>query len=165
MKPFLNSIHIHPAHIILTFSHWQRISADPLYTIYFILLNPLHGQADSLLLHIHSKYSYIHHIPDRNCLKRMFNISLTHLGDMHQSILMNTDIHKCPEINDITDSSLKDHTFFEVFHIKYICTKYRFRHLITWISCRFFQFFYNIAKCRLTDSQLFCKLLIVLNLF
>ena len=79
MKPFLNSIHIHPAHIILTFSHWQRISADPLYTIYFILLNPLHGQADSLLLHIHSKYSYIHHIPDRNCLKRMFNISLTQL--------------------------------------------------------------------------------------
>ena len=37
----------------------------------------------------------------------MFNISLTHLGDMHQSILMNPDIHKCPEINDIADSSLK----------------------------------------------------------
>ena len=84
---------------------------------------------------------------------------------MHQSILMNTDIHKCPEINDITDSSLKDHTFFEVFHIKYICTKYRFRHLITWISCRFFQFFYNIAKCRLTNSQLFRQLLIILDLF
>ena len=76
-----------------------------LYILYFVLFNPLHGQADSLLLHIHSKYSYIYHIPDRNCLKRMFNISLTHLGDMHQSILMNTDIHKCPEINDITDSS------------------------------------------------------------
>ena len=84
---------------------------------------------------------------------------------MHQSILMNPDIHKCPEINDITDSSLQDHALFEIFHIKYICAEYRFRHLITWISCRFFQFFYNIAKCRLTNSQLFRQLLIILDLF
>ena len=83
---------------------------------------------------------------------------------MHQSILMNTDIHKCPEINDITDSSLKDHTFFEVFHIKYICTEYRFRHFISWITSWFFQFFYDITKSDLSNSQFLCQFFVIFDL-
>ena len=75
----------------------------------------------------------------------MFDEFLAHLGNMDQAILMHTDIHKSTEVNNIADSSLEDHAFFQVFHIQDIGTEDRFRHLVTWISGRFFQFLYDIT--------------------
>ena len=83
---------------------------------------------------------------------------------MHKSILMYTDIDKCPKVNYITYGSFKDHAFFQVLHIKYICSQYRLRHLITRISCRFFQLFDNVTKCRFTNAKLFCQFFVILNL-
>ena len=48
----------------------------------------------------------------------MFDKSLCHLGNVHQTVLMYTDIYKCTEINNITDSSLQHHSFFQIFHFK-----------------------------------------------
>ena len=94
----------------------------------------------------------------------MFDKSLCHLGNVHQTVLMYTDIYKCTEINNITDSSLQHHSFFQIFHFKNVWTKDRFRHVITRVTGRFLQFFHNITKCNLTDSQFCCHLLIVFYL-
>ena len=97
--------------------------------------------------------------PTDNCLQWMFDYISRSSQRYAQSILMYTDIDKCPKINYITYGSFKDHAFFQVLHIKYICSQYRLRHLITRISCRFFQLFDNITKCRFTNAKLFCQFL------
>ena len=83
---------------------------------------------------------------------------------MDQTVLMNSDIYKSTEVNNIADSSLQYHTLFQVFHIQDIGTEDRFRHLISWISGRFFQLFYDITKSRLTDLQLFCQFSVIADL-
>ena len=55
---------------------------------------------------------------DTHRFQRMFDKSLCHLGNVHQTVLMYTDIYKCTEINNITDSSLQHHSFFQIFHFK-----------------------------------------------
>ena len=93
----------------------------------------------------------------------MFDIFFTDLGNMHQSVLMNSDIYKSTEINNITNRSLQDHSFFQVFHIKDICAKYRSRHFLSWITSRFFQFLYDIPKSNLSYPKLFCQLFAVFD--
>ena len=46
-------------------------------------------------------------------------------------------------------------------YAKYIGTKNRLWHFITWITCRFFQLFYNISQRDLSDLQFFCQLFII----
>ena len=42
----------------------------------------------------------------------MFDEFLAHLRNMDQTILMHTDIHKSTKVNNIADSSLKNHALF-----------------------------------------------------
>ena len=94
----------------------------------------------------------------------MFDIFLTHLRNMHQSILMHSDIYESSKINHISHCTLKDHTLFQILHIKYIRPQNRFRHLISWVSCRFFQLFNDVTKCRLSYAKLLCELLVIFDL-
>ena len=91
----------------------------------------------------------------------MLDIAVCHLGHVNQTILMHADIHKCTKINNITDSSLQNHSLFQVLHLQNIGTKDRFRHVVTRVAGRFFQFFYDVAESDLTDSQLFRHLLVI----
>jgi len=95
----------------------------------------------------------------------MFDIFLTHLRDMHQSILMHPDIYESSKVNHVSHCTLKDHAFFQVLHVKHIRSQNRLRHLISRIPCRFFQFFDDVTKCRFSYAELLGKLLIILDLF
>ena len=66
----------------------------------------LHCKLNPLLFHIHTQNFHFHDIPDADDLQRMFDKAVAHLGDMHQSVLMDTDIHAHTEVNDITHGSL-----------------------------------------------------------
>ena len=83
------------------------LAHSPLASFYiFLLLLDLHGQADTLLCHIYGEYLHIHNIADADSFQRMLDIAVGDLGDMHQSVLMDTDIHEHTEVNDITHGSL-----------------------------------------------------------
>ena len=72
---------------------------------------------------------------------------------------MNTNIHKCTEIHNIADSSLKHHPRSQVFHIQHIASEHRTRHLVARVSSRLFQLLYNILQSQFTNPQLFCRFL------
>ena len=72
----------------------------------FLLLLYLHGQSDSLLWYIYRKHLYIHYISHADSLQGMLNKAVRNLGNMNQTILMDTDIYKHSKINDIADGSL-----------------------------------------------------------
>ena len=83
---------------------------------------------------------------------------------MNKSVLMNSDINESSEIDYVADSSFQDHTLFQILNIQYVCAENRLRHLISWVAGWFFQLFYNITKCDLTNFQLCCRLLIIPDL-
>ena len=85
----------------------------------------------------------------------MFDITVTDLGNMYQTILMNADVHKHTEVNDIADSALQHHTFFQILHGQYVTAEDRSRGFITGVTARFFQFLDNILQSRQTNAQFF----------
>ena len=73
-----------------------------------------HGKADALAVIFHRKHFYPNHIPHMENLSRMADEFFADLRNMHQSILMDADIHKSPEIRHIPDSAGKLHTHLQV---------------------------------------------------
>ena len=53
----------------------------------------------------------------------MFDEFLAHVRDMNQAILVNTNVNKSTEVNDVTDNALKLLANFQVFDIQDILTK------------------------------------------
>ena len=94
----------------------------------------------------------------------MFDKALCHLGNMHQTVLMHTYIHKCSEIDHVSHRSFEDHALFQVLHIQDICAQHRFRHLLTGITSRLGELFYNVPQGHLTHAQLFRHLFVVFHI-
>ena len=94
----------------------------------------------------------------------MLDVSFGHLGNMHQPVLMDADIDKCAEINNVAHRTLQYHARRQVFHLKHIGTKDGFRHLIPGVTRRFLQLFHDILQRQFANFQLGGKFLIVRNL-
>ena len=47
-------------------------------------------------------------------IEGMGNTTVGHLGDVNQSILMDTDIHEGPEVGDVCDDARQDHTLHQI---------------------------------------------------
>ena len=54
-----------------------------------------HGQADPLFIQIHADDFYIHNISYADNFQRMFDIFVTDLGNVYQTILVYADIYEC----------------------------------------------------------------------
>ena len=65
---------------------------------------------------IHLKDFYHYLLMKFDNLVGVVHPSVGKLRDMHQSILMNPNIHKCPEISDICHNTRKHHSLLEVFY-------------------------------------------------
>ena len=90
-----------------------------------LLLDPLHGKLDTLLVKINTHnldcydIAYIYHF------HRMLDVLVGHLGDVYKAILMDSYIYKCSEVDYISDGSLKHHALGEILHFKNITTEDR----------------------------------------
>ena len=113
-------------------------------------------------LKIHTQHFYIYDIPYMYDLQRVFDILFVgDLGNMDQSVLVHSDIHKHPKIYDIPDRALQYHALFQILHIQHICPQDRPRHFFSWIASRLFQLLYNIPQGDLSRLQFLRKLMIV----
>ena len=135
-----------------------------MFSLFSLFIQPFHRKADPVLLLIHTENTNLHNISDAYSFQRMFDKFFTHLGNMNKSVLMNSDINESSEIDYVADSSFQDHTLFQILDIQYVCAENRLRHLITRISCRFLQLFYNIPKSNLSNFQFICSLLVIPDL-
>jgi len=75
----------------------------------YLLFDIPHGEADALALFIHIQHGDFDHIAHRHHLGGVLDELITDLGDMHQTVLMDTDIHKHTEVDDIADRAGKHH--------------------------------------------------------
>ena len=73
---------------------------------FFLFLIQPHRQADPFFDRINVQYLYIHDIPNADCFQRMLDKTVRDLGNVHQSVLMDADIHEYAKVDDVTDGSL-----------------------------------------------------------
>ena len=66
----------------------------------------LHCKLNPLLFHIHTQNFHFHDIPDADDFQRMLDKTVRDLGNVHQSVLMDADIHEYAKVDDVTDGSL-----------------------------------------------------------
>ena len=71
----------------------------------FRLLDPAHGQTDPFFVQIHTDDFYIHNISYADNFQRMFDIFVTDLGNVYQTILVYTNIYECTKIDHVSYSS------------------------------------------------------------
>ena len=60
-------------------------------------------------LFIHAEHHYLHNIAYLHHLAGMAKTLIAYLGDVHQPVLMNADIHKHTKINDVAHGARKLH--------------------------------------------------------
>lgn len=61
------------------------------------LPNSTHGQTNPLFVQIHADDFYIHNISYADSFQRMFDIFVTDLGNVYQTILVYTNIYEAPK--------------------------------------------------------------------
>lgn len=83
----------------------------------------------------------------------MLDVLITNLRDMDKSVLMNTDIDKCAEVDYISDRAFKLHSLFQILDVENITSEHWCWQFITGISARFGKFLYNIVKGWKSDSE------------
>ena len=49
-------------------------------------------------------------------IERVGDTTIRHLGDMHQSVLMNADVDEGSEVGDIGDDARQYHSLFEIIN-------------------------------------------------
>ena len=64
-----------------------------------------HRECDALFFQVNIQYLYLNDIADTDHFQRMFDIFVTDLGNVYQTILVYADIYKCTKINYISYSS------------------------------------------------------------
>ena len=124
-----------------------------------------HGKTDPGLFQVYVKHADVHDIADAHRLQRVADEFLSHLGNVHQAVLMNADVHKGAKVDDVPHGSLEDHAGLQILHFQNVGAKDRARHLFTRIAARLFQLGHDIPERDLADTQLFGHGGIILHLF
>ena len=87
----------------------------------------------------------------------MLHKSIRELRDMHESILVHTDIDERTEIHDISNRSLKLHLRLQIIEIEHIRAKHRCRYILPRVTSRSDQLLHDILERIDTNLQLLCQ--------
>ena len=97
-------------------------------------------------------------IADGEDFARMLDIFPANFGDMDEPVLMDADIDKCPEIDDVADDAVEDHADRKVGYVENIRMQLRHRQGIADIAAGLFQLCYDVDDGWLSGGQLAGKL-------
>ena len=118
--------------LILQTHSLNVISSVALGKSFSLFVNPL-------LCLINADNPDLHHVPDLHDLARVPDEPVRHPGDVHQSVLMDADVHERAEIDHIPYRPRQLHPGLQVLHIQHIGPQHRLRQILTGISSRLLQ--------------------------
>jgi len=104
-----------------------------------------------MLLHIHRDDLYLYNIAHLQHLCGVLDKAIADLGDMDQTIIMDTDINKSTEIDYISHRPLQNHPLFEIFQGQYIGFQNGAGQLVPRVSAGLLQKGGNILQGRQAD--------------
>ena len=76
----------------------------------------------------------------------MGNTSISHLGDVDEAVLMDTDIDKSTEVGNVGDDARQDHAFYQVIDGCDILVELKLLYLFTRVATGFLQFLHDVGK-------------------
>ncbi len=103
--------------------------------------NIAHTQLDAPAPNIHCEHAHLHDLPNLYYGQRIADKAVGHLRDMHEAILLDANIHKRAEVDDIAHRALQHHPLFQVFQLQHVLAQNRFRQAIARVESRLFQVF------------------------
>ena len=83
---------------------------------------------------------------------------VAHLGDVHQTVLVDSDVDKCAKVHNVPDGALENHARLQILHIHDIRSEDRFRHIRAGIPSRLLQLLRDISECLFSDTELLRQL-------
>ena len=75
-----------------------------------------HSETDALSLDIDREDLDLYDISYGKDLAGMLDVAVTDLGDVNETVLVDSDVYECAEIYNVAYSSREDHIGLEVFH-------------------------------------------------
>ena len=79
----------------------------------------------------------------------------THLGDVDEAVLVDSDVNKCTESGHVRDDSRQFHTRLEVIYLVDVLGETELLGTLAWVTARFRQFLKNIINRRKTELTLY----------
>ena len=89
----------------------------------------------------------------------MLDKLIAHLGDMKQTVVVNTDINEATEVNNVSYSTLKLHIGLKVVDVENVGGKNRSGRIVTDIAAGLLKLGDNIEKSGLATAKLASELL------
>src|SRR5690606_34576517 len=106
-----------------------------------------HGERDAVALHVDLHHAHLHDVAGLHHLMRVLHKAIRKLGDVHQTVLMDTDIHERAKGGDVGDCTFELHAGPEILNL--LDTVGESCRLEGWsrIAARLFQFGDNVLHC------------------
>ncbi len=114
------------------------------------MLCPLlfHRQRNTLALAVHFRHTHHYVLMQLYDVVRILHIPVSELRDMHQSVLMHTDVDECSEVCDVRHDTRQKHTHLQVANLMH--TRVELEHLnrSTRVASRSLQLSHDVGKRR-----------------
>ena len=94
----------------------------------------LHGKADAVALFIYGQHHDLNDVTNLQHLAGMLQPTVAHFADMHQTVLMNADVHEDTKVDDITHRTGQLHAGDQILHFQHILPQYGGRQLVTGVT-------------------------------
>ena len=78
--------------------------------------------------------------------------AVTELGNVDQSVLMNPDVHKGPEVDHVAHGAGEDHAGLQILHLQDIRTEDGFGQFVPGVTAGLHQFAHDVLQCRQADA-------------
>src|SRR2546427_10326291 len=120
-----------------------------------LLIYSLHAQLHSSALHINVQHAHLHNLPDGDDRERVAHVAVGKLGDMHQAILLDTDIDEGAKVHHVTHRSLQEHAGLQVFQLENVVAQEGSGQRFARVKSRLLQVLQDVVKGRQANADLF----------
>ena len=95
---------------------------------------------------VYGKHHHFYNIANLDHFTGMTQAAITDLGNMDETILMNTDIHKHAKVDNVAHRTGQFHAGDQILHFQNVLTEDRLGQFITGIPAGFAQFLCDIQQ-------------------
>src|SRR5436305_1343750 len=120
-----------------------------------LLVYTLHAQLHPSALHINAQDAHLHDLPDGDDRERVTHVAVGKLGDMHQAILLDTDIDEGAKVHHVAHRPLQEHAGLKVFHLEHVVAQEGSGQRFARVKSRLLQVLQDVVEGRKANADLF----------
>ena len=124
----------------------------------FVCIHTFSREGYTALLGVNVLDLYFNYVAGFEELGGMLDVSVTHLGDVKKTVVVNSDINEATEVNNVSDSTLELHIGLQVVDVENVGGEYGSGCIVTNVAAGLLKLGNNILEGGLAAAKLFRKL-------